>query len=70
MIVKNPGKKNQKNCNLTNKQGYELGIGPDVIGGRKNLRFITGAENRAKWDRHQDSDVVQSIIGEDYGLWK
>jgi hypothetical protein len=55
---------------LTNKQGYELGIGPDVIGGRKNLRFITGAENRAKWDRHQDSDVVQSIIGEDYGLWK
>jgi 5-methylcytosine-specific restriction endonuclease McrA len=52
------------------KQGYELGIGPDVIGGRKNLRFITGAENRAKWDRHQDSDVVQSIIGEDYGLWK
>jgi endogenous inhibitor of DNA gyrase (YacG/DUF329 family) len=52
------------------KQGYELGIVPEIIGGRKNLRFITGAENRAKWDRHQDSDVVQSIIGEDYGLWK
>ncbi len=52
------------------KQGYELGIDPGIIGGRKNLRFITGAENRAKWDRHQDSDVVQSIIGEDYGLWK
>lgn len=52
------------------KQGYELNIDPAIIGGRKNLRFITGAENRAKWDRHQDSDVVQSIIGEDYGLWK
>jgi hypothetical protein len=52
------------------KQGYELGIAPEIIGGRKNLQFITGAENRAKWDRHQDKDVVKSIIGEDRGLWK
>jgi hypothetical protein len=52
------------------KQGYELGIAPEIIGGRKNLQFITGAENRAKWDRHQDNDVVKSIIGDDYGLWK
>lgn len=49
-------------------QGYELGIDPSIIGGRKNLRFITGEENRAKWHRHQSKDVVQSIIGEDHGL--
>lgn len=46
------------------KQGFELGISPEIIGGRKNLRFILGEENRKKWDRYQSDEVVQSIIGE------
>lgn len=46
------------------KQGYELNISPEIIGGRKNLRFILGEENRKKWDSYQPDDVVQSIIGD------
>lgn len=46
------------------KQGFELNISPDIIGGRKNLRFILGEENRKKWDSFQPEDVVQSIIGD------
>ena len=46
------------------KQGFELNISPEIIGGRKNLRFILGEENRKKWDSFQPADVVQSIIGD------
>ena len=46
------------------KQVFELNISPKVIGGRKNLRFILGEENRKKWDSFQPDDVVQSIIGD------
>jgi hypothetical protein len=46
------------------RQGFELGISPDVIGGRKNLRWILGAENRKKWDCFQPEDVLKNILGE------
>jgi hypothetical protein len=46
------------------KQGFELNISAEIIGGRKNLRFILGEENRKKWDSFQPIDVVNSIIGE------
>jgi hypothetical protein len=46
------------------KQGFELNISSEIIGGRKNLRFILGEENRKKWDSFQPINVVRSIIGE------
>ena len=46
------------------RQGYELGIDPKVIGGRKNLRWILGEENRQKWDRFQPEEIVKTILGE------
>ncbi len=46
------------------RQGFELGIDPKIIGGRKNLQWILGEENRAKWNRFQPENVVKSIIGE------
>ena len=46
------------------KQGFELNISSEIIGSRKNLRFILGEENRKKWDSFQPDDVVQSIIGD------
>jgi hypothetical protein len=46
------------------EQGFQLGIDPKVIGGRKNLRFILGEENRTKWDSFQPNDVVKLITGE------
>lgn len=45
------------------KQGFELGIPPTVIGGRKNLRYILGKENRFKWDCFQEESIVKYIIG-------
>ena len=50
------------------RQGFELGIDPKIIGGRQNLRYILGEENRSKWDSFQSEDVIQSVIGENYGL--
>lgn len=50
------------------KQGFELNISPAIIGGRKNLRFILGEDNRKKWDSYQPDNVVQSIIGDCNGL--
>jgi hypothetical protein len=50
------------------RQGFELGIDPEIIGGRKNLRYILGEENRSKWDRFQSEDVLKSVLGEQYGL--
>lgn len=50
------------------RQGFELGISPIIIGGRANLQYILGEENRSKWDTFQTEDVVKSITGEAYGL--
>ena len=50
------------------RQGFELGIDPEIIGGRQNLRYILGEENRLKWDRFQSEDVLKSVLGEHYGL--
>jgi len=50
------------------RQGFELGISPAIIGGRANLRYILGKENRYKWDTFQTEEIVKSIIGEEYGL--
>jgi endogenous inhibitor of DNA gyrase (YacG/DUF329 family) len=46
------------------RQGFELGIDPQIIGGRKNLRWILGEENRQKWDRFQPEEVIKNILGE------
>ena len=46
------------------RQGFELGIDPKIIGGSKNLQWILGEENRAKWDRFQPEEVVKNILGE------
>lgn len=51
------------------RQGFELGIDPKIIGGRNNLRWILGEENRKKWDHFQSEDTVRSIVeGENNGL--
>ena len=50
------------------RQGFELGIDPEIIGGRQNLRYILGEENRSKWDCSQPDDVLQSVLGERYVL--
>lgn len=44
------------------RQGYELGISTEIIGGRKNLRWILGEENRKKWDSFQTDQVVNEIL--------
>lgn len=46
------------------RQGFELGISPQVIGGRQNLQWILGAENRKKWDYFQPESIVKNILGE------
>jgi hypothetical protein len=45
------------------RQGFDLNISPEIMGGNKNLRFILGEENRKKWDNYQSLAVVQHIIG-------
>ena len=49
-------------------QGFELKIDPAIIGGRQNLRYILGEENRSKWDCFQSEDVLKSVLGEQYVL--
>ena len=46
------------------RQGFDLGIDPSIIVGRKNLRWILGEENRQKWDRFQPEEVIKNILGE------
>ena len=46
------------------RQGFELGISPNILGSRKNLRWILGEENRRKWDAYQPDEVVKNILGE------
>jgi len=50
------------------RQGFELRIDPAIIGGRQNLRYILGEENRSKWDCFQSEDMLKSILGEQYVL--
>ena len=50
------------------RQGFELGIDPAILGGKQNLRYILGEENRLKWDRFQTEDVLKLVLGENYGL--
>jgi len=46
------------------RQGYEAGIPPEVIGGRCNLQYITGYENRHKWDIYADEQTMINILKE------
>lgn len=48
------------------KQGFELNIPTNIIGGRSNLRYILGKDNREKWDRYQTTDIIVSVAGEEY----
>jgi hypothetical protein len=50
------------------EQGYELKISPEVIGHKCNLQFITGEENRKKWDTFQSEEVVNNILENFDGL--
>lgn len=50
------------------EQGYKLGISPEIIGSRSNLRFILGEENRSKWDSFQPNNVVKSILEKYNGI--
>ena len=66
VVPKNTGKRPdqyQLDHIIPFKQGFGLGIPPSVIGGRKNLRYILGKENRQKWDCFQPESIVQYIIG-------
>ena len=46
------------------KQGYELGIDPEVLGSRANLRYILGRDNRDKWDTYQSDSTIKRIVKE------
>lgn len=52
------------------KQGFEMGIDPKIIGGKSNLRWILGEENRTKWDRFQPEEIVNKVLGEYNGLFR
>jgi hypothetical protein len=73
MVPLNTGKrKNQYQLDhiIPFRQGFELGIDPSIMGGRQNLRYILGEENRSKWDRFQSDDVLKSVLGEQHGLFR
>lgn len=53
---------------IPHKQGFELGIDPNLLGSRKNIRFIKGEENRKKWDSYQPKEVITEITGNNYVL--
>lgn len=71
LVPSNTGKKKdqlQLDHIIPFRQGFELRIDPKIIGGRQNLRYILGEENRTKWDRFQPEDVLKSVLGEEYVL--
>ena len=53
---------------IPHRQGFELGIDPLLLGGKKNIQFIKGEENRKKWDSYQPNEVVKLITGGQYDL--
>ena len=54
---------------IPHKQGFELGIDPNILGNKKNIQFIKGEENRKKWDSYQSMEVVESITGVKYVIF-
>ena len=73
LIPKNTGKRKdqyQLDHIIPFKQGYELGIDPKIIGGKSNLQWILGKENRTKWDRFQPDEVINKVLGEHNGLFR
>lgn len=50
------------------KQGYELGIAEGLLGSIKNIQFLRGEDNRAKWHLKQNNAVIFAITGEWYGV--
>lgn len=47
---------------IPHRQGFELGIDPKIIGGRSNLRWILGEDNRKKWDEFQPEEVIIKVL--------
>jgi hypothetical protein len=67
IIPANTGKrKNQYQLDhiIPYQQGFELGIDPKIIGGRKNLQWLLGEENRRKWNHFQPESIIKNILGE------
>ena len=63
-IPSNTGKKShnlQLDHIIPKKQGYELGIDPEIIGSEKNLQYILAKDNRKKWDKFQPQHIVEEI---------
>lgn len=44
------------------KQGFELGIDPQVMGSEHNIQWITQEENRQKWDKWVPQETVDGIL--------
>lgn len=49
-------------------QGFELKIPAHLLGTKKNIQFLKGEDNRAKWCTKQPSSVILYITGNKYGL--
>ena len=52
------------------KQGFDLGIPAEILGGKRNIQFLKGADNRAKWDAYQPMHVIRFIKGGINGLFE
>lgn len=50
------------------KQGFDLGIPASLLGGKNNIQFLKGEDNRAKWDHYQPMSVVRAVIGAINGI--
>ena len=50
------------------QQGFELKISPQLLGSKKNIQFLKGEDNRAKWCTKQPNSVIMYVIGNNYGL--
>ena len=50
------------------EQGFQLGIPALLLGGKNNLQFLKGEDNRAKWDNFQPMSVVLAVKGGLNGL--
>jgi 5-methylcytosine-specific restriction endonuclease McrA len=50
------------------EQGFDLGIPASLLGGKNNIQFLKGEDNRAKWNHYQPMSVVIAITGVINGL--